>query len=138
MMSGRAGRSIEVMAMTVQIVEIAGHKMAMLPIADYERLLELAEDKADMLAAMQTEQRRREGEEYLPAEMVDRILSGESALKVWRKHRGMSLEALGAAVGVRKSFLSEIENGKARGAPALWRKLAEALNVSADDILPAD
>jgi ribosome-binding protein aMBF1 (putative translation factor) len=124
--------------MTVQIVEIAGQKMAMLPVADYERLLDLAEDKVDALAAMRAEQRRRDGEEYLPVEMVDRIMAGESALKVWRNHRGMSLEALGTATGVRKSFLSEIENGKARGAPSLWRKLAEALNVSADDILPAE
>jgi DNA-binding XRE family transcriptional regulator len=124
--------------MTVQIVEIAGQKMAMLPIADYERLLDLADDKADVLSAMSAEQRRREGEEYLPAEMVDRILAGESALKVWRKHRGMTLQTLSKAVGVGQSFLSEIENGNRRGAPSLWRKLAGALSVSADDILPAD
>jgi len=122
--------------MTVQIVEIAGQKMAMLPVADYERLLDLAEEKADVLAAMQAEQRRREGEEYLPAQMVDRLLAGESALKIWRKHRRMTLERLSEAVGARKSLLSEIENGKRRGAPLLWRKLAEALSVSADDILP--
>ena len=124
--------------MTVQIVEIAGQKMAMLPIADYERLLDLVEDKADALASMHAEERRRNGEEYLPAEMVDRLMAGEGALKIWRKHRGMTLQTLSKAVGVGQSFLSEIENGNRRGAPSLWRKLAEALNVSADDILPAD
>jgi len=124
--------------MTAQIVEIAGQKMAMLPIADYERLLDLAEDKADILAAMQAEQRRRDGEEYLPAEMLDRILAGESALRVWRKHRGMTLREVATATAVGQSFLSQIENGKKRGTPVLWRKLAAALNVSADDILPLD
>ena len=122
--------------MTVQIVEIAGQKMAMLPVADYERLIDLAEDKADIFAAFESENRRKEGEEFLPAEMVDRILSGESALKVWRKHRSLSLEELGFAVGVTKGYLSQIENGISRGNPSLWRKLAEALKVSADDILP--
>ena len=122
--------------MTVQIVEIAGQKMAMLPVADYERLIDLAEDKADIFAAFESENRRKEGEEYLSAEMVDRILSGESALKVWRKYRSLSLEELGFAVGVTKGFLSQIENGISRGSPSLWRKLAEALKVSADDILP--
>ncbi len=122
--------------MTVQIVEIAGQKMAMLPIADYERLLDVAEDRSDVLAAMRAEERRQNGEEYLPAQMADRLIAGESALRVWRKHRGMTLQTLSKAAGIGQSFLSEIENGKRRGAPSLWRKLAEALDVSADDILP--
>lgn len=98
----------------------------------------MVEDKADLLAAMRAEQRRSDGEEYLPAEMVDRIVAGESSLKLWRKHRGFTLQELGKTVGVSQSFLSEIENGNRRGAPSLWRRLAEALNVSADDILPTD
>jgi hypothetical protein len=51
--------------MTVQIVEIAGQKMAMLPVADYERLIDLAEDKADIFAAFESENRRKEGVESL-------------------------------------------------------------------------
>ncbi len=122
--------------MSVQIVDIAGQKMAMLPMVDYERLIDIVEDKVDAAAAAAAEQRRSEGEEYLPSEMIDRILAGESALRVWRKHRGMTLDQLAGSVGIRKSFLSTIETGKARGAPALWRALADALNVSADEILP--
>ena len=63
--------------MTVQIVEIAGQKMAMLPMADYERLVEIVEDRTDAHAAAEAERRRNEGEEYLPAELVDRILTGD-------------------------------------------------------------
>jgi DNA-binding XRE family transcriptional regulator len=122
--------------MSAQIVEIAGRKMAMLPVEDYERLLDIAEDRADALAASAAEQRRLAGEEYLPAELVDRILNGENALRVWRKHRGMSLDELARRSGTRKSHLSEIENGKAQGRPTLWRALADTLNVSTDDILP--
>lgn len=122
--------------MVVQFVEIAGQKMAVLPVADYERLLDLAEDRADVLAAAAAEKRRLDGEEYLPAAMVDRMLAGESPLRVWRTHRGTTLAALGTAAGVSVGFLSDIELGKRRGKPGLWRKLAEALGVSADDILP--
>jgi len=122
--------------MSAQIVEIAGRKMAMLPVEDYERLLDIAEDRGDALAASAAEQRRLAGEEYLPAELVDRILDGENALRVWRKHRGMSLDELARRSGTRKSHLSEIENGKAQGRPTLWRALADTLNVSTDDILP--
>lgn len=122
--------------MTAQIIEIRGQKMALLPIEDYTRLLEIAEDKADASAAAVAEQRRADGEEYLPMEMVDRILGGENALRVWRNHRQMTLGQLAQATGARISTLSEIENGKAQGKPALWRALAAALNVSVDDILP--
>jgi DNA-binding XRE family transcriptional regulator len=124
--------------MTVQIVEIAGQKMAVLPVTDYERLVDIAEDRADALAAIAAEERRVAGEEYLPADMVDRLLAGESPLKVWRQYRGMTLAQLSATVGIGPSFLSDIENGNRRGKPGLWRKLAEALSVSADDILPQD
>ncbi len=92
--------------MSVQIVDIAGQKMAMLPMVDYERLIDIVEDKVDAAAAAAAEQRRSEGEEYLPSEMIDRILAGESALRVWRKHRGMTLDQLAGSVGIRKSFLS--------------------------------
>ena len=122
--------------MSVQYVEIAGQRMAVLTVADYERLIDLAEDNADALAAARAEQRRKEGEEYLPAEMVDRLLAGESRLKTWRKHRGMTLDSLSKATGLSTPFLSQIENSQRRGAPAIWRKLAEALAVTVDDILP--
>lgn len=122
--------------MTAQIIEIAGRKMAVLPVEDYARLVDIAEDKADTLAAEQAERRRLNGEEYLPAELVDRILGGESALRVWRKYRGLTLVALAEAVGTVKSNLSEIETGKAQGTARLWRALADELGVSVDDILP--
>lgn len=122
--------------MGAQIIEIAGQKMAMLPIEDYERLLELAEDKADLLAAERAEARRLAGEEYVPAELVNRILDGESPLRVWRQHRGLTLDQLAKSAGLGISYLSDLERGKRQGKGALWRRLADALNVSIDDILP--
>ncbi len=124
--------------MTVQIIEIAGQKMAMLPVADYERLVELAEDQDDIAAAERAEQRRLAGEEYVPFDLVNRIINGENALKVWRDYRGMSQRELAEAAHCRLATISEIENGKAQGKPQLWRALAEALNVDLDDIVPLD
>jgi DNA-binding XRE family transcriptional regulator len=122
--------------MSVQIVEIAGQKMAMLPMDDYERLLELAEDRADIMAAQRAEARRMAGEEYVPAELVNRILDGESPLRVWRQHRKLTLERLAHKAGLSVSYLSDLERGKRQGKGVLWRRLAEALGVSVDDILP--
>jgi DNA-binding XRE family transcriptional regulator len=122
--------------MSVQIVEIAGQKMALLPVADYERLLDLAEDKADALAAADAEHRRESGEEYLSGEMVDRLMSGESALRVWRRHRGLTLSALAERAGVTVATLSRVETGKMQGRPTLWRSLADCLGVSVEEIFP--
>jgi hypothetical protein len=121
---------------SVQIVEIAGQKMAVLPIADYDRLLGIAEDKADIAAAERAEERRDAGEEYIPADIVDKILAGENPLRVWRNYRGMTLEKLSAASGVSVTQISDIERRKRYGRPAQFRCLAEALNVSVEDILP--
>jgi DNA-binding XRE family transcriptional regulator len=122
--------------MTVQFVEIAGQKIAMLPWDDYERLLSIAEERGDVAAAAAAEQRRFDGEEYLPVAMADRIMNGESALKVWRKYRGVTQAVLAKNVGVSNVHICDIEVGKTKGKPVIWRKLAEALNVSVDDILP--
>jgi DNA-binding XRE family transcriptional regulator len=124
--------------MTVQIVEIAGEKMAILPVAEYERLIELAEDQADLAAAERAEQRRLAGEEYVPFELVHAIVDGANALKVWREYRGMTQRQLAEMAGCRFATISELENGKAQGKPATWRKLAAALEVELDDILPLD
>jgi DNA-binding XRE family transcriptional regulator len=122
--------------MTAQIVEIAGQKIAMLPAADYLRLLELAEEQSELASADRAEQRRLAGEEYVPFELIEAIVRGESPVRTWRTYRGLTQTQLAVAANTRKSTISEIESGKAQGKPALWRALAEALDVTVDDILP--
>jgi len=124
--------------MGVQILEVGGRKMAVLPVEDYERLLEIAEDREDIAAAADAERRRNEGMEYLPASMVNRILDGENALRVWREHRGMTISELAARSGYGYSMISKIETGKRQGTVTLWKALAAALNVLPEDIMPAD
>jgi ribosome-binding protein aMBF1 (putative translation factor) len=122
--------------MTAQIVEIAGHKVVVLPVDEYERLVEIAEDSEDIAAAANAERRRNDGMEYIPAEIVDRILGGESALRVWRKYRGLSQEELAARVKTTVATISRIESGKQGGDPKRWRALADALDVQVEDIFP--
>jgi DNA-binding XRE family transcriptional regulator len=124
--------------MTAQILEIDGRKMAVLPMEEYERLLDIVEDKADSLAAETAERRRAEGEEYLPAEMIDRLIAGESALKVWRKYRGLTQDELARRAKTTFATVSRLEAGKMKSNPKMWNRLAEALDVSVGDILPAD
>ncbi|HYN46765.1 MAG TPA: helix-turn-helix transcriptional regulator [Allosphingosinicella sp.] len=122
--------------MAVQFIDIGGEKLAVMPVADYDRLVAEVEDRADEQAAAEAERRRQAGEEYLPAEMVDRLLAGESPLRVWRKHRGLTLKRLGEKAGLSLVYISQIEGANRGGSAKVWRKLATALDVDIDDILP--
>ena len=122
--------------MSVQFIEIDGRKMAVLPVEEYESLLEGLEDQADIAAAEDAEKRRASGEEYVPMEMVDRLVDGENALRVWRQYRGLSIGQLSELSGINRATISQLENDKAFGRPATWRALADALRVTVDDILP--
>lgn len=122
--------------MTVQFVEIAGQKMAMLPVAEFERLVDLAEDKLDVHAAIAAERRREAGEEYVPFEVIDRIIAGENALKVWRKHRGLTQVTLAKRARVTQAFVGFLEKDERRASVETWQSLAKVLDVELEDILP--
>jgi ribosome-binding protein aMBF1 (putative translation factor) len=105
--------------------------------ADYEALLATLEDARDIAGAIAAEARVASGEsEYLPAEMVARLCAGEHPIRVWREHRGRSARALAATAGMAPSYLVEIETGRKTGSIDAFRKLARALDVTLDDLVP--
>lgn len=123
--------------MTEQFVEIAGQQMVMLSRPEFEKLAAAAENYADIEAAVFAQQRREAGEEYVPVELVDRLMAGENPLKVWREYRGLTLEGLGVLVGRQGSMISKLEKGRNEGGIKLWQALAKALSVDLDDLIEA-
>ena len=123
----------------LQIIETPqGERMAVLPIADYERLREAAETLADIAAAEDVLRKLETGEEELiPAEFGDRIIDGESPVRVWREYRGLKARELAEAAGISQSYLSQIESGEREGTFDTMRRIAEALRVTLDDLAPA-
>lgn len=67
--------------------------------------------------------------------MVDRLLKGDSPIQVWRQYRGLSQQVLAESVGVSQAYIAQLEAGQRQGKPALFKKLAEALSVSVDDLI---
>ena len=122
--------------MSVQYIEISGEKMAVLPKAEFLRLAELAEDLDDVAAAIRAEKRAAEGQEYVPFELVERLVAGEAPLLVWREYRGLSQQGLGDKVGLSKMTISGLEAGKRDTSSKNWRALAQALGVNIDNISP--
>jgi len=123
--------------MKVQIIEREGKpEWAVIPYDDYHHLVEALEDAADTHAIDEFYSKLARGEEeLLPSSMVERMIDGESPIRVWREYRGLTLEILGAACGVTKAFLSQIENGKRSPSIDLLKKLAAALTVDVDDLI---
>ncbi|WP_375460157.1 helix-turn-helix domain-containing protein [uncultured Enterovirga sp.] len=100
------------------------------------QLLDAADDASDRAAVKDVQRRLASGEEELiPAALVDRILAGESRIRVWREHRGLTLKALAEKIGVGQPFLSQIETGKREGALETLRKIAAALSLTLDDFV---
>ena len=104
--------------------------------ADYQALLEAAEDAADVALLREAEAAVHRGEsELLPIEMVERLLAGESPVRVWRTCRGMTAHELAEAAHLAPSYLSEIETRKKPGSFDAMARLARALGVAMEDLL---
>ncbi len=125
--------------MSVQILETDGKPaFAVLPIDEYRRLLELAEDAKDAEALRRAAKRYASGEEEtIPAQVVDRLLAGESPVRVWREHRGITAALLAEMTGVTPAHISKLETGKEEPSLGLLKKLATALEVDIDSLVGA-
>lgn len=122
--------------MSVQFIDTEAGRLAVLPEAEYRKLVEIAEDRDDIAALKRFQMRMTRGEEELiPAEIVNRLLAGENPVRVWREHRGLTARALAEEAGIAAAYLSQIEGGQREGSFDTMRKLAEALRVSLDDLV---
>lgn len=106
-----------------------------LPRARYDAMLRRIEDLQDALTIRRARARGRTAD-AMPADRVNRMLAGEHPLRVWREHRGLTLSALARRAGVPVGYVSEIETKKKPGSLATMKKLARALALDLDDIVP--
>ena len=113
----------------------SGEEMVILSRVEYDRLLDAAGLASDVVAFDEAVRALESGEEEaLPAAFVNAMLEGESLVRLWRKHRGMTLEALAQATGLSRPYLSQIETGKRVGGIDTLTLIALALGVTLDDL----
>ena len=79
--------------------------------------------------------RDKKNSEFVPLEVVDRIIDGENAVRVWRKYRGLKQQQLADRAGISKAYLSQIESNKRTGTIETLATLAKALNLTIDDLI---
>ncbi len=124
--------------MSVQIIEKSGKpEYAVIPYAEYQELLEMAQEARDIQDADSAMAELSAGEdESIPAAIAERLIMGnEHPLKVWREYRGYTQESLGTEAGIGKSYVSQIEAGTKTGSTKVLSALAKALKVDIDDLL---
>ena len=80
------------------------------------------------------EQRAKGQDEMIPSEFADRILEGESAVRVWREYRKLSVQELAGQANISASCLSQIESGSRSGTVPTMKALALALHLDLDDL----
>jgi ribosome-binding protein aMBF1 (putative translation factor) len=116
-----------------KIVTPGGETLVVVPLAEYQALIDAA-DVADARRIMADIASGRE--ELIPAAVVDRFLAGENAIRVWREYRGLSASELAAKAGLSAAYVSELEIGKKTGTVDTLRKIADALGLTLDDLVP--
>ena len=118
------------------IISPSGERLIVLSEAAYNKLVEAAEDAHDSRTVAVFRRELSTGEEELvPSTVVNRLLRGENRVKVWREHRHLTAKDLAEQANIGPAFLSQIETGKRAGTVATLVALAEALNVTADDLI---
>lgn len=111
------------------------NEMVTIPRAEYDLLRAAAEDLADLQAYDRAKAALEAGDdELIPAEYVNRLLNGDSPLRVYRDLRGMTQSTLAERADVNRVTVAEIETGRKQGSVATLRKLAGALGVAMDDL----
>jgi DNA-binding XRE family transcriptional regulator len=109
------------------------NEMITIPRAEYERLVEAA----DELAAVTAYDRAiAAGGEGMPHAVLARIVDGENSVRVIREWRGISAAELARRADLHRVQVHDIESGKSVGSVQTLKRIAEALDVPLDDIVP--
>ena len=125
--------------MNIQIIERNGNpEWAVIPYEEYLRLVEEAEMLSDVREYDMAIEAVKQGEELVPSEVVYAVLDGENPIRVWREYRGYTQQELAEAAGISKPYLSQIETGKRTGTTEVLSAIANALDLTLDDIVETD
>ena len=124
----------------VQFIKTAeGEELAVLPKSEYDRLVALAasEDAGTARIVRRARAAIAGGQEIvLPKMVIDRMATGDNPIRVLREWREMTQVELVVRIGITQGYLSDLEAGKRKGPVALHQKIARALGVPIDLLLP--
>lgn len=123
--------------MNVQFIKQNGiSAFAVLPIEDFNRLIEPLEDAADASTIERLSVDIASGnEKTYPHEVIKSLIDGVHPVKVFREYRNMTPAQLASACDVTPAHIYQIESGKRSMSVDVLRKMAQSLDVDADMLI---
>lgn len=121
----------------VRTVTPAGEAIVIMPAAEFDRLRDIAEDVTDARAVDASQDRLHQGKEELLTETdLDALRSAPTPLAFWRVRRAVSRGTLAERAGLAEDMVAALEAGTVTLDAATSERLAQALGVEAEDIVP--
>lgn len=102
-----------------------------LPINEYNKLINLIEDFQDIQEVKLGEQ---SSDENFPMELVQALSDGYNPIKVYREYRGISQTALANKINVSKQYVSQLEKGDRVGSAKILLAIAKVLKIDLEDL----
>lgn len=125
--------------MSVQVIEKNGEiEWAVVPYADYQKLLDAWEMLEDIRAYDEAKANIEAGEELIPSQVAYALLDGKNPIRVWREYRALTQQQLAEKAGISKPYLSQLETGKRSGTTDILKTIAQALQVGLDELVDAN
>jgi len=118
--------------MSHKIIVERGKRFVLVPEKTYDRMVEKLEDLDDIRAY---DRAKAEAPEFVPAEVVDRLIAGDSPVRVWRDYRGLMQQQLADKARISKPYLSQIESSAREPSLTVIKRIAKALKVDVDDLI---
>jgi DNA-binding XRE family transcriptional regulator len=115
--------------MAVETISQDGRERIVMDRGDYDELV----DAKDHAIAMRD---IANGAETLTSAEMDDYLAAVTPLAFWRRRAGKTQAELAAETGVSQPFLAQLENGKRQGGLNVVVRLARALRVRVEDLVP--
>ena len=97
---------------------------------EYDALIERTAELEDRLAAAEAE-----GDTRVPHAVALAIIGGESPVRAFRTHQGLTLRELSKRSAVALGYLSEIEHGRKPGSVAALARVADAVGTTIDALV---
>jgi Helix-turn-helix len=125
--------------MTVRFKMTNRGEVAILPRKDYEALAAKAQEADEDIGTVRLVVRARKeivaGAPLISEEIVDRIITGENALRVLREWRGKTQLDISYKTNIGQGYISDLESGRRKGTTAALKKIADVLKVPLDLIV---
>ncbi len=125
--------------MNVRFKKTNKGEVAILPRKQYEILAAKAQEGDEDSGTTRLVARARKeisaGMPLIPKKVVDRIASGESALRALREWRGKTQLDIAHKTKIGQGYISDLESGRRKGTTAALKKIADVLKVPLDLIV---